>query len=241
MFNPWRKPKVEESAPIVEFVCDTLDLGVIPPPIRSGKVIPAWYRNLAGKVNNVDIIENSTIKRCPPVIEAMTEGWIMPLAADVEFKTNADASGVEYRSLFYKPMIENHQLDQIKGHPDLPKPPMKFMNYWMVKVPPGYNLLFMPPLNRPDPRFTCFSGIVRGEYMEYINFPFFFNIKNFTGVIEAGTPLVQLMIYKRDDAVDKCSVKAFSNSDVAEIELTRRKRKSHPSTYRDSIWKQANV
>jgi hypothetical protein len=232
---PWFKTK----PPKIQFVCDRLEMGVIPAPYRAGRYLPSWYKNLTGKVGGSDKMNNSTVKRCPPVLEAMTVGWIIPLAADVEFITNEDASGVSYKWDFYKPMVENHTADQIKGHSDLPKPPMKFMNYWLIKVPPGYNLLFMPPLNRPDPRFTCFSGIVRGEYFEYINFPFFFNQKNFTGVIEAGTPLVQVVPYRRDSVLDIFDTAIMDKDDVEELALTRRRRQSHPSYYRDKIWKGA--
>lgn len=225
----------------VQFICDPLDNGVIPAPYRAGKYMPGWYKNLPGKIDGIDKIEHSTIKRCPPVLEAMTAGWIIPLAADVEFKTNADASGIEWKSLFYKPMVENHQPAQVKGHPDLPKPPLKFMNYWLIKVPPGYNLLFMPPMNRADSRFTCFSGIVRGEYFEYINFPFFFHKKDFVGVIDAGTPLVQVIPYKRDSFLDEAITDFMTEDDKETLALTRRQRQSHPSHYRDNIWKRQNV
>ncbi len=233
----WLKSK----SPKVQFICDKADLGVIPAPYRAGKYMPGWYKNLSGKIDGVDMLDHSTIKRCPPVLEAMTAGWIIPLAADIEFKTNADASGVSYRSLFYKPMVENHQPAQVKGHPDLPKPPMKFLNYWLIKVPPGYNLLFMPPLNRADSRFTCFSGIVRGEYFEYINFPFFFNKKDFVGVIDAGTPLVQVIPYKRDSFLEDAIMEHMTEGDVEQLALTRRQRQAHPSHYRDNIWKKQSV
>jgi hypothetical protein len=87
----------------------------------------------------------------------MNVGWIIPLAADVEFLTNEDASSVEYKWQFYRTMIENHGKNQISTdkfpNPNDPNPPLKFMNYWAIKVPKGYSVLFVPPLNRADPRF----------------------------------------------------------------------------------------
>ena len=37
---------------------------------------------------------------------------------------------------------------------------LKFVNPWVVKTPPGYSALFVPPLNRIETPFTFFSGVV---------------------------------------------------------------------------------
>lgn len=222
------------APPKVEFLCDPQDEGVIPEPYRAGGHLPAWFKALPPRLGKKEKLQNATVKRCMPVLDAMNEGWIIPLCADVEIVTNADASGVTYKWNFYKSVIENHGLDQIAGHPELPKPPMKFMNYWLIKVPPGYDLLFVPPLNRPDSRFTCFSGLVRGEYFEYINFPFFFNEPNFTGIIEAGTPLVQVIPLSRARQ-NRGLVRAMTKTDTERLALTRRRRQSHESYYRDTV------
>ena len=59
-------------------------------------------------------------------------------------------------------------------------------------------------MNRPDSRFTCISGIVDCDgHKEYVNFPFFFNTPNYTGIVKAGTPLVQVIPIKRDELMKK--------------------------------------
>ena len=227
------------KTPTIEFLCQKEDFNVIPSPIPARKYMPVWYKNLTPKVDGQNKLENSTIKRCPPFLDAMTLGWIIPLAADVEFITNSDAGGVTYKSLFYKPMVENHTAAQIgdKEHPHSPKPPMKFLSYWAIKVPPGWSVLFMPPMNRPDFRFECIAGMVDCDgYFEYINFPFFFLEKNYTGIIKAGTPLVQAIPIKRDHIMTKSKIGEFKKEDYEELELTRRKRKSHESHYRTNVW-----
>jgi hypothetical protein len=124
-----------------------------------------------------------------------------------------------------------------KPNPTFPKPPMKFMNYWLIKCPKDYSLLFVPPLNRPDPRFTCFSGLVDSDkYFECVNFPFVFNVPNFHGVIEAGTPLVQVIPIKRSTIIKPFESRAMTLKEVGELNLTRRRVKSHQSLYRDTLW-----
>lgn len=232
------------STPEVEFLCEPEDYGVIPEPYPARKLMPEWYKNLLPKVENKDLFKNSTIKRCAPFLDAMCIGWIIPLAADIEIITNNDASQINWKWQFYKPMIEDHNQDQVKGHGNLPKPPIKFLNYWYIKLPPGYSALFIPPLNRPDPRFQCISGLVDDTYMgngalEYINFPGFFTTPNYTGLIKAGTPLVQMILIKRDKVLKdsrKVNIKKATKEDQDLVALTRKRRSSYESFYRDKLW-----
>lgn len=229
------------KSPQIEFLCLEEDYGIIPEPYPARKLMPKWYKELPPKIDKKDKLENSTIKRCAPFLDAMCIGWIIPLAADVEIITNNDGSNVDYKSNFYKTMIENHGKDQIgtekNRHPTNPKPPIKFLNWWAIKVPDDYSVLFIPPMNRKDNRFECISGLVDcDKYFEFINFPFIFNEPNYTGIIRAGTPLVQAIPIKRSTLMNDFEIKKFTKKDNVEIETTRKKRKSHESHYRDHLW-----
>lgn len=228
----------------VEFLCAEEDYGVIPEPYPARKLMPDWFKALPTKIDNQDKLENSTIKRCAPFLDAMSVGWIIPLAADLEIITNSDASGLQSKSNFNKKILEAHNLKQVAGHGSLPKPPMKFLNYWFIKLPPGYSALFVPPLNRPDYRFQCIAGLVDDTYLgngalEYINFPFFFNVPNYTGLIKAGTPMVQMIPVKRDDVLKssrRTKIQKATKKDLDLVSKTRRRRSSHESLYRDQLW-----
>jgi hypothetical protein len=232
----------------VEFLCEEEDFSVIPPPIPARKILPEWYKHLPPKIRKEDKLNNSTIKRCAPFLDAMTLGWIIPLAADVEIVTD-DKYQLAFKHSFYKNMVESHGATQVNAdnhpNPHSPKPPMKFLNYWYIKIPKGYSALFIPPLNRADPRFECISGCVDDGYMgnenlEYINFPFFFHQPNYTGIVKAGTPLVQMIVFPRDDkAIKSCNkVKArpIKSKEKDLVNRTRRRRSSHESYYRDKLW-----
>ena len=228
-----------DRTPTLEFVCHPDDRGVIPEPYPARKSIPEWFKALPPVLRPG--LEQSTLKRCPPFIDALVTGWIIPLAADVEIRSNPDASAIEYEWRFHRAMIENHSAAQVTTDacpaPHHNYPPMKWMNWWAVKCPPGYSLLFVPPLNRPDPRFECFSGIVDGDgYFEFINFPFIWQQPSFHGIVPAGTPLVQVIPIKRSAMVKRANVRAMSPADAKELERTRARRRSHLSHYRDAIW-----
>lgn len=225
--------------PKLEFLCFEEDLGNIPEPYPARKLIPEWFKALPMRMNPG--LDTGTVKRCPPFLDAMTTGWIIPLAADVEIKSNEDCSGLSYNSQFNKPIIQNHVMEQITTekvpNPTFPKPPIKFLNWWAIKCPPGYSLLFTPPLNRTETRFTCFSGIVDADkYFEFINFPFVWNVPNFHGIIPAGTPLVQVIPIKRNTLFKKTTVRSFTEKELKQLNDTRQRRRSRLSYYRDELW-----
>lgn len=224
----------------IEFLCHKDDVGVIPEPIEARKVLPEWFKKLPPKIEKGKL-ESSTIKRCMPVLDAMNLGFIIPLAADVEIVTNSGATDLAWKTKFHREIIQTHAPDQVKGHPNLPMPPLKWLNWWAIKLPRGYSMLFMPPLNRVDTRFQCFSGMVDDTYMgtgalEFINFPFFFTQPNYTGIIKAGTPLVQCIPFKRGETMGlDHSINALADADLQLIDHTRRRRGVSESLYKDTL------
>ena len=49
------------------------------------------------------------------------------------------------------------------GAPFAHMPALKFRCPWLIKTPPGYSTLFLPPVNRFDAPFIPFSGIVESS------------------------------------------------------------------------------
>ena len=78
----------------------------------------------------------------------------------------------------------------------------KIMNPFIIKTPPGYSSLFLPPMNNPDDRFSIIPGIVDTDtYNLEINFPIVFNGDKYESLkttIKRGTPYVQVIPFKRD-------------------------------------------
>jgi hypothetical protein len=99
-------------------------------------------------------------------------------------------------------IITSHDQFQVSGIsiPEGYEPlPFKFMNYFIIKTPPGYSSLFVHPINRLDLPFLSFSGFVDTDTHDVgIHFPFIIR-KEFEGVIEKGTPIIQIIPIKRDD------------------------------------------
>ena len=76
------------------------------------------------------------------------------------------------------------------------------MNPWIIKTPPGYSCLFVPPLNNTDDRFFIIPGIVDTDtFPNEINFPIVINGDKYPTLdtlFKKGTPYVQIIPFKRD-------------------------------------------
>lgn len=229
----------------VEFLCEKEDWGVIPKPYPASRDMPEWFRKLPGSLHNGKVgnqmIGRNTVKKCPPFLDAMTAGWIIPLAADVELHSNQDGSGVTFSTMFYKPVMAAHDMAQISTpdvpHPKTPFPPLKFVNHWIIRLPKGYSALFIQPMNRHESRFTVMSGMVDcDKYFEYINFPFFCNCPDKAVLLKAGTPIVQMIPFKRDTMLHKSNAAAMNDVELERLAMSKRMKQSNERYYKEKMW-----
>ena len=74
----------------------------------------------------------------------------------------------------------------------------KWNNTWGITTPPGYSCLFISPLHRETP-IIALPGIVDTDtYSAPVNFPFVLRDPKMDGLIPAGTPIIQVIPFKRD-------------------------------------------
>ena len=74
----------KKKKPYLEFrmVHKTYDADAIPHPVRANKAVPNWYKKLKPD-NPRSKLEVGTAKRCVPFLDAVTQGFIIPLWADL--------------------------------------------------------------------------------------------------------------------------------------------------------------
>ena len=161
-------------------------------PAPALRFIPRWYRSIPGVRDGV-----MSVKKCVPVLDAFSAGYIVPLPADVVWDKASGRmltqSRISLESDHHKSQIEGFDVGD--GYDPTPH---KWLNPWFIKVPRGYSVLFTHPLNREDLPFKAFTGVVDcDKHPMPVNFPFVFK-EGFEGTVPAGTPMIQLIPFKRE-------------------------------------------
>ncbi len=220
-------------APTITFTCEPGDLDVIAPPVPARAYLPDWFRKLPAVDDSVVGLNNNglTVKRCLPFLDAMTTGWIIPLPATVRLAIQDGGARVDAGWDFDRPLVSYHGAHQVKGNPHGARPACKFHNFWTITTPPGWSCLFTQPLNRPNGLFEVVAGIVDTDtYRAPVHFPFFATGDDGLHVIEKGSPLVQVIPFRRDSAAIAADIRAETPD-----EATRRD-KVHRNTRAASGW-----
>lgn len=170
-------------------------------PQPASKFIPDWYKNMQSYIGGEkkpggDGTTTATVKRCMPVFDAINAGYIITSPADVYVSIK---EGQQYFQWAALNLINFHPTEQAPEHPA--KKPFaypKWTNIWAVRTPKGYSTMFVQPMHR-ESVFTILPGIVdTDKYYAAVNFPFVINDPEFEGLIPQGTPIAQVIPFKRD-------------------------------------------
>jgi hypothetical protein len=181
--------------------------GLLPPPTPAAQGLPDWLKAMPATAFNAVVGgEDDTVKRCPPFVDAMTTGFLIPLICDVrvengEFSWDLDLPPGGSVS-FPRSPIGLHDAGQVTGTPlfDADRFLIKFHNLWTIEAPEGYALLFTHPANRFDLPFTTLTGLVDCDrYSDaWIHFPAHWHDAGFSGVLPKGTPVAQCFPIRRE-------------------------------------------
>jgi hypothetical protein len=195
----------------IKFYINKDRAGSYPAPISTKNVIPEWYKNAQSFVADKPVIKNpngtiaptGTVKKCMPFLDAMSAGYTIKLHADVYVETNANGSPDFTWTLEDEPIISSHAYEQVSSMPNAHAiaggVPFKWMSPWHIQTPPGYSCLFVQPMNHREDRWEIISGIVDTDTFNLrINYPFIWTAKNYKGIIKQGTPIVQIIPFKRE-------------------------------------------
>lgn len=221
---------------VIEFFCEPENFGAIPAPVPAGKHVPEWFKRIPTHTSERDQFGGKAMsaKKCVPLIDAMTLGYIIPLAADVNVRTNRDCSLIEAAETPFGEVIQFHSGAQLggAGGPTKGGPAIKFINQWVVKTAPGWSTLFIPPINTGEKRFTCLGGLVDTDrYPKLVNFPALWHTPDYDGVVEAGTPLVVAIPVQRSRMAASPVVRAMTDRERREIQRIERAQDSRAHVY----------
>jgi len=126
-------------------------------PKPASQNIPEWFTKMQsyggfGNSKESVILEkradqsgdpNATIKKCVPVLDAITAGYILFTPSDVWVEVPENDHDQTYAARGHGFKVTSHSHGQVGKHPSVPKSKdvPKFNNPWMIKTPQGYSVL----------------------------------------------------------------------------------------------------
>lgn len=182
----------------------------VPCPKPAKEYIPEWYKNIKAfhtekpEFNDLGR-SNRTVKMCVPFYDSFSSGYIQESWQDISIELNAKDDGTYNLSYHYPtdPPIMSLRQNSSQINIDNSYYPLDLVWHpqWTPKLPKGYSALIISPLNRHDLPFYTLSGIVdfdsHFQSESGSNLPFLLK-SNFTGIIKKGTPLYQIIPFKRE-------------------------------------------
>ena len=228
-----------------------LDVNLKYCPKPASSFIPDWYKKTDSYIEKIKKPNGSgttsaTIKRCMPVFDSINAGYIITTYVDV-YVSSAEATYVDPEDNKEKnikfPKYEWPSLEPVKFH-DFIQAPLypraeknisypKWSNPWGIKTPKGYSALFISPMHRDIP-FKILEGVVdTDKYSAPVNFPFTLNDISWEGLIPAGTPIAQVIPFKRDSwSMEIGGNDEFNKNNKIIVELREKFFDSYKNLYR---------
>ena len=213
--------------------------GIFDEPVSAKDILPEWYKKQnrytgGQKIMSPDVgMFNTTIKACMPIFDLITAGYIIKTPADIYVSKNEDGSPKFSWAINGFVCVESHtplQYDSFNIPKEFYPIGYKFINTWIAKTPKGYSSIFISPILRDDLPFECLPAIVdTDKHPIPVNFPFFIR-KDFEGIIPAGTPIIQIIPFKRES----WKIKVNGYNDLFD-KLWRRVERKIQNRYKDNF------
>ena len=201
-----------ESPVEVKFLCDSKHEGVFDLPVPASRVLPDYYKQMPNSTSKTEhpVFNDrgdpgETMKKCMPVFDSMTAGYLITLITDVYVQNDHSHGKAFTWSAEDFVAIDSHPDGQFPGLP-IPEgydtaSAYKFVNPWQVVTPPGYSCLFVQPMWHYDLPFHVFPGVVdTDQHPVPVNFPFLMR-SDFEGYLRKGTPIAQVIPFRREEFV----------------------------------------
>lgn len=182
-----------------------------PEPKPASRFMPEWYRRQPSEIKPGEMIQQgvigSTVKRCMPIFDMMSAGYIFSAPCDI-YVNSKNPDKLEYSvplpmRQFQADIFATHSPEQYSEYPiDLSihhKDLLRLLPFWAIQLPPGYSLIAMNPSHRDESPLWAFNGLIDADKFIVDGHFSFLVKKGFEGVIKQGTPLVQIIPFKRED------------------------------------------
>ncbi len=184
---------------------------VYPKPFPASKALPQWWKdespyfktpmNPSGKALILENgSSNTTFRMCTPMRDALSGGYIIPLFSDVVVAQTGGGPRITWRTKGTA-VFQQHGDTALKveAPAGYDAHVFKYINTWIPKTPPGYSVLVTAPFGYRNLPFHAVPAIVDADKSQLELIPPMWVKSGFEGVVEKGTPMVQIIPFKRDN------------------------------------------
>jgi hypothetical protein len=175
----------------------------------SSKALPEWYKKTPSVIDNGGIAFGqigTTVKKCMPIFDLISAGYLITAPCDIYI----DSTNPEKLQWSIPQGLISHQGDMFAVHAKeqydkMPrntslhhKDLLRIFPFWAVGTPKGYSTIFLQPPYLDKTPLTALQAIVDTDAFITDGHLSFWVEKDFKGVIKQGTPLVQVIPFKRE-------------------------------------------
>jgi hypothetical protein len=190
-------------------------------PYPASKVIPSWWKNSTpfdisennpdgNKLKIINRVSNANFKKCVPMLDAITAGYIVDLWKDVEIRQENNMPVIlwQHQNDFYENIYKTSVIADVfqkQPNPGVETPTgysdhtFKYVSTWAPKTPKGYSCLVISPFGYKQSPILALPAIIDTDKRS-VDLVVPMCIKNgFEGIVKRGTPLLQVIPFKRSD------------------------------------------
>jgi hypothetical protein len=173
-------------------------------PVPALELLPDWWKDMQpfsdGKFY-LDPYPSSTAKKCFPLLDGLTSGYILKLWSDI-FVTKDQNGNRVIQWAVGEPVLDPWHQSQVSSY-SIPegygKEVYKYFHGWIIETPKNYSCLITHPIGYQDLPVRTLTGVVdTDKLITHANAPFLIK-EDFEGIIPKGTPMAQIIPFKRDN------------------------------------------
>ena len=220
-------------------------------PIKN--FVPDWYKKsarytkkdeLSGKMYKISASEidslpiSAGLKYCVPFLDSLLVGYALPLPFEIMVKQTENGPVISWNNdePHFAPVGKREDNDAAL----IPVPSGCSDSHfvWLTKniinIPKGFSVILGHPLNRYDLPFITLSGIIDSTVLHEGQIPFFIK-KDFEGIIPAGTPIAQIIPFKKENWTSKLNPELIKSA-----QMTTLRSKVARFWYKNNVYQKKN-
>ena len=191
---------LKKKQPEIVFECDNWATRKYSPVRPSSEFVPEKFKNLPSTLKKQKFTRDNvyTIKICPGLQDYIGHGYVIPAWCDIQIKIENGHPNVRYSDPELKHAI--HFPEQMGDFLDTKFPvrtPVKLDNPWWTYTKKDWSIMYLPMHFHENAYFEAIPGVIdhdKGPGRTPLNIMLKTN-QDF--IIKQGTPLVQMIPYKR--------------------------------------------